>query len=159
MRLFIISILFAVFLFAGCQTNPKAFSLGFTIESVNVYSLSVEIDKDRNYRIRQQSMLAGNIDPNENDNTSLGIISEEDYAKLSELIAGSRVLKMKNNYGIIDVDSINPDEAFSEISYHFIFREGRKNKHVAFRLVPSEKYPEKLIELIFFLSDFISTNL
>jgi hypothetical protein len=144
-------------LLCGCRSTPTDFSLFFTVESVDIYTLSLEIQKDKFYYIRQQNIYLDKNDGQEHISTSQGIMSEEDFANLRQLIAKSSLFNLKDSYGFDQEDEKN--DPLSDLVYQLTYTQGKKNKFITLRLKPDDKYPESLIQLIQFLSQFTSKNL
>ena len=141
-------------LLAGCQTKPEDFSLTYTMETVGNYKSSIEIGKDKSYRIRQQNLFFDVHAGKERINTSEGQLTDEEYALLSELVAGSRLFKMKNEYGFNQTP--NPNNPLEGLVYQITYTKGKKTKYISIRLDPNDIYSENFIQLLRFLSNFVS---
>lgn len=156
MKYFSTPALFLLLLLAGCHTKPKEFTLSYIVESIGIYKFSIEIDKDKNYRIQQQNIFFDAIAKKEQINTSQGQMTDEEYDQLSKLIAGNRLFKMKDTYGFDqETDS---DDPLNNLVYQLIYTEGEKTKYISIRSNPTDRYPEVFLQLIRFLGTYISAH-
>jgi hypothetical protein len=150
-------IVLLLLLLTGCRSEPKDFTLSFVMESIDNYKLSIETGNDKSYHIRQQNLYLDAHANQEHINTSQGRMTDEEFAELKELIAGSRLFKMKDSYGFgEDKDDIDP---FSIIIYTLHYTEGSKEKFITLRFNAQDKYPEKFPELIRFLAQYASQKI
>jgi len=156
MKYFAIPALLLILLLAGCQTKPEEFTLVYTMESVGNYKISIEIGKDKSYYIRQQNIFFDTFAGKERINSSQGKMTDEEFDQLSELVAGSRLFKMKDEYGFSQVD--NPDNPYNGLVYQLIYTKGRKTKYISIRDNESELYPDIFLQLLRFLSNYVSEH-
>ena len=138
-------LLLLVLLLPGCRTEPKDFTLSFSMESIDIYKFSIEISADKSYRIQQQNLY---LDTQEIE-TARGLMTDEKFAELTKLIAGSRLFKLKDSYGFDkEPDELDP---FSNVIYQLHYTEGRKVKNITMRPNATDLFPKKFLELIQFL--------
>ena len=156
MKYFSTLLSFVILLFSGCHTKPKGFSLIYTMESVGNYKISIEIDKDKNFTVRQQNKFFDNLAGKERINTSEGLMTGAEHAELTELITQSRLFKMKDTYGF-DQD-VDLDDPLGGLIYQLTFSEGKKTKYISIRTNQNDKFPQPFLDLISFLNSFISKN-
>jgi len=146
MKKFLSLVFFFLFLLTGCHTEPKHFTLMFTLESIGNYRISIEINDSKNYQIKQQNLYFDVHARREQINTSQGILSDEEFAELKKLIAGSRLFKMKDAYGF---DQENDDlDPLNDLIYQLQYTEGRKTKNITLRPASQDKYSEQFLQLI-----------
>ena len=156
MKNFTIQFLFLTLLLTGCTSKPKDFALSFTLESIDVYKLSIEINPDKSYLIHQQNVYFDRFANQERINTSQGVMSDEEYAELKELIAGSRLFRMKDSYGFDkEPEVMNP---FSDFIYQLRYTQGRKTKFITLRPNSNDKFPAQFNQLIQFLAQYTSNK-
>ena len=148
-------VLFLMLLLAGCSTKPKDFQLIFTIESIESYKISIEINQDKSFLIQQQNLFFDAHANKERINTSQGKMTDEEFAELQELIAESRLFKMKDAYGF-NGEADGLDSLFGNLMYQIYYKEGKKAKYISIRPNPSDTYPEKFPMLLNFLNSYIS---
>ena len=147
---------FLLLLLVGCHTKPKEFTLVFTMESLQNYKMSIEIEKDKSYQLHQQNMFFGTREEKEQIHTSQGKMTDEDYNRLSELIAGSHLFKMKDAYGFDqEADFNNP---FDDMIYQITYTEGQNTKYISIRLNTTERFSDTFVQLLRFLSNYMSDN-
>lgn len=156
MKYFSTPALLLMLLLAGCSTKPKEFALIYTMESELNYRISLEIGKDKSYQIRQQNLFFDSHARRAQINTSEGQMTDEEYDQLSELIAGSQLFKMKNEYGFNK--GANPDNPLEGLTYQITYTAGRKTKYISIRVDPNDRYPENFLQLLRFLSNFQSQH-
>ena len=149
------SVLLLILFLTGCD-KPKEFTLIFTMESVNNYKISMELDKDKNYLIRQQFIFFDTYAGRERINTSEGRMTDEDYEQLSELVSSSRLFKMKDAYGF-DREA-DEDSQHIDVIFQLIYAEGRKIKYISIRTNPADRFPESFLQLLTFLNNYVSDN-
>jgi len=156
MKNFTIQFLFLTLLLTGCASDPNDFTLSFSIESIDIYKLSIEINKDRSYLIQQQNLYLDKFANQERIETSQGTMTDEEYAKLKELIAGSRLFRMKDSYGFDkEPESMNP---LSDFIYQLRYTQGRKTKYISLRPNSNDKFPAPFNQLIQFLAQYASNK-
>jgi len=148
--------LLLLFLLSGCHSKPEEYILVFTIESVNNYKVSIDIEKDKSYQIRKQNIFLDMHARKEQIQTSNSVFSEDEYAELSELVAGSRLFKMKDAYGF--EQEPNPDNPLDDLIYQLTYTEGRKTKYISIRTNSTDRFPDTFLKLLRFLSQYISTH-
>jgi len=148
--------LLLMFLFSGCNRQPEQFALTYTMESAENYKMSIEIDKDRRYLIRQQNIFFDKYAGIERINTSEGQMTDEEYDQLSELVSVSRLFKMKDAYGF--KQESDPDNPFDGFIYQIIFTEGKKTKYISIRDNPTNRFPDTFLQLLRFLSNYMSDH-
>ena len=148
---------FIMILIAGCDTIPEEFSIIYSMESAGNYKISIEIDKDKNYSVRQQNMFFDFQAGKERINTSEGKLSDDEYAALAELIFRSRLFKMKDAYGF--EQDANPDDPFNDFIYQLTYSEGGKTKYISIRSNPKDTYSKSFLQLVSFLSRYASEHL
>ena len=158
MKAYSISLLFLILLFTGCKKAPENFTLVFQMDNRNVYKSSIEIDHDKSYRIQQQNLFFDAYAGKEQFNNSEGKLSDEEFRKLTKLLAGGALFKMENTYGFGKADSINNDP-LDDLIYHMNYKEGDKEKYILIHPNPSTDYPKNLFLLIKFLGDFTSERI
>jgi len=147
---------FMTLLFVGCQTEPRDFTLSFTIESINTYKISMTINPDKSYHIQQQNMFLDAYAGKEQINTSQGTLTDEAYTELKELITASRLFKMKDSYGF-DKKSDDSD-ALSEIIYQIGYTENRKTKNITMRHGAKDNYPQPFLQMIRLLTSLCNNG-
>ena len=145
---------FIMILIAGCDTIPEEFSIIYSMESAGNYKISIEIDKDKNYSVRQQNMFFDFQAGKERINTSEGKLSDDEYAALAELIFRSRLFKMKDAYGF--EQEANLDNPLDGFIYQLSYTEGKKTKYISIRSNSNDSFPEPFLQLLRFLSSFAS---
>ena len=144
-----IGLLLPILLFSGCRTAPTDFTLSFTVESIGIYKLSIEINADKSYRTYQQNLYLDAHANTEQINTAQGIMTDEEFAELTKLIAGSRLFKLKDSYGFDkEPDELDP---FSNVIYQLHYAEGRKVKNITMRPNATDLFPKQFLGLIQFL--------
>lgn len=158
MKAFSISLFFFVFLFAGCKTAPKDFTLVFKMDRPKIYKSSIEINQDKSYHIQQQNMIFDLSADKTQDNSSEGKLSDEEFSELTSLLAGGELFKMENTYGF-DKDSNSDKDPLGGLIYHLNYKEGEKEKYILIHPNPSADYPKNLSKLIKFLNDFTSHHI
>ena len=156
MKTFSIPLLLWAFLLAGCQSNPKDFKLVFTIESLNAYKVSIEIDNDKSYRIQQQNLFFDAHAKKAHINKYEGKLTDEDFKELTVLINRSRLFEMKNTYGFIEQEN-SDDDPLDGLMFHLNYTEGSKSKYILIHPNPVDTYPKDFSDLINFLSNHTST--
>jgi len=157
MKYTLTSVLFLLLLLTGCQTKPKEFiTLSLSVETVGVYKFSIEINNDKSYQIRKQNIFFDKIAKEERINTSQGYLTDDEFEQLTKLIAASRLFKMKDAYGFNQ--GPNPDNPLEEIISQLIYTEGTKTKYISIRSNSNDRYSEKFLQLIRFLSNYISEH-
>jgi len=158
MKIFSTSLLFLVFLITGCSTPTKDFNLVFTMESTDIYKLSIEINGNKSYRIQQENLFFDSHAKKERINRSEGELSNKEYKKLLQLISGSQLFECDNTYGFNQNNNTNNDP-LKGIIYHLNYTEGNKAKYILIHPNPSNNYPSDFSLLIKFLSDFSSKRI
>jgi len=156
MKYFATPALLLMLLLAGCSTEPEEFTLIYTMESAQNYKISIEIGKDKSYQIRQQNLFFDSHAGKAQINTSDGQMSDEDHALLTELVAGSRLFRMKNEYGF--EQKPNPNNPLEGLIYQLTYTQGKKTKYISVRVDPSHRYPDNFLQLLRFLSNYTSQN-
>ena len=152
-------LLLALLLTGGCKTAPKDFKLVFSMENINVYKLSVEINNDKSYHIQQQNLFFDSYAKKEQINHSDGTLSDEEFSELTRLIAGNWLFKMKNTYGF-NKDSNSSKDPLGNLFYHLNYTEKDKSKYILIHPnLSSDDNPKDLLRLIKFLNDFSSAHL
>ena len=157
-----ISLLLLALLFTGgCKTAPKEFKLVFTMESMNIYKLSVEINNDKSYHIQQQNQFFDTFAKKGQINHSDGKLSDEEYNELIRLIGGNWLFNMKDTYGFSSSsDSVKSPSPLGNLFYHLDYTENNKSKYILIRPnLSSDDNPKDLLRLIKFLNDFSSAHL
>jgi len=159
MKYFTTSALLLMILLTGCHSKPEDFSLTYVMESMGNYRVSIEIGKDKSFQIHQQNIFFDNIANEDRIHTSQGYLSDEEYLLLSELIGGSRLFRMKDSYGFgQEVNRSNLYGTHGDFIYHLIYTEGKKTKYISIRDNPNDRYSDKFLQLLRFLSNCISTH-
>ena len=154
MKYFSTFLFFLLLLQYGCTTPPEDFSLIYTMESVGNYKISIEIDKDKNFTVRQQNVFFDTFAGEERINTSEGKMTDEEHAGLTELIFQSRLFRMKDDYGFgQDVDLDDPPGG---LIYQISYTEGKKSKYISIRSNRNDTFPETFLQLLRFLSNYAS---
>ena len=154
MKTYPFHLLFLTLLLSGCHSEPKDFTLSFTLESLEIYKLSIEINPDKSYHIQQQNLYLDTHANTQQINTSQGLMTDEEYDELKELIAGSHLFKLKDSYGFDkEPDENNP---FANLTYQLTYTQGRKVKYITQRPNTTDQFPAKYIELIQFLIRYSS---
>ena len=144
-------------LFSGCQPKPKDFTaLSFNVESIGNYKFSIEIREDKSYHIRQQNIFFDTFAGREQINTAEGQMSVEEYDRLSELVARSRLFRMKDEYGFDKIP--DPDNPLDGLIYQLVYTEGKKIKYISIRVISTDRYPDNFLQLLRFLSNYISEH-
>jgi len=156
MKYFATPALLLMLLLSGCHTKPKEFTLAYTMESVGNYKSSIEIGKDKSYLIRQQNIFFDTHAGRERVNTSEGYLTDEEYNHLSELVAGSRLFRMKDTYGFeMKPDPANP---FNGFVFQIIYTAGKKTKYISIQSDAADFYSDNFLQLLRFLSDYMSDH-
>ena len=150
-------LLLLAFFLSGCTTKPKEFSLAFTMESLEVYKISIEINKDKSYNIKQQNHFFDAYAMKDQSSNFEGKMTDEEYNELNALITNCKLFKMKNNYGFSNNDETN-NNPLDNYLYHINYKQGRKEKYILINPNPLDPYPENLSGLIKFLTNFISNH-
>jgi len=156
MKYFLAFPFFLMLLLAGCHSKPEDFSLVYTMESVNNYRISIEIDKDKKFTVRQQNIFFDTFAGKDQINTSEGQMTGEEHAALTELIYRSRLFKMKDAYGF--KQNVDPDDPLGGFIYQLTYTEGKKTKYISIRTNKTDRFPEPFLQLISFLNKYISNN-
>ena len=147
---------FLILLFSGCHSKPEEFTLIYTMESTGNYKISIEIDKDKNFTVRQQNIFFDNLAGKEQINTAEGKMIDEDHAELTELIYRSRLFNMEDAYGF--KQNVDLDDPFGGFIYQLTYTEGKKTKYISIRTNETDRFPEPFLQLINFLSNYMSKH-
>jgi hypothetical protein len=137
---------------AGCRTEPKEFTVSFTMESVGSYKIRLEIDGRKNYAIEEQHTFFDINAGREQIRKEEGTLTAEEFAELKTLLSRNRLFGMKDAYGF----SQEKDDALGNILYQIGYTAGGKEKYISIRLNPADKFPDPFLQLIKYLNAFIS---
>ena len=152
-------LLLLALLLAGCntKTEPTNFNLVFAMESANNYKVSLEINSDKKFSIKQQNLYFDSFAGEERINTVQGELTGDEFAELMKMLTNTPLLKMKETYGFDKRTS--PNDPFIGLVYYLTYTEGSKTKYIAVQPNASNKYPGKFPQLIKFLSNYSSHQL
>ncbi|MDR2496407.1 MAG: hypothetical protein LBD21_04690 [Tannerellaceae bacterium] len=149
-----ILILFALTI-SGCRTAPTDYTIALTLESIENYKMTIEIDSRRNYTLRRQNLYFDAHADSENIKVATGQLTPDDAAALGKLLAAARLFRLADAYGF-DRDTAS-DNPFDGIIYQITYTEKALTKSITVRLDPNLKYPTQLTALIAFLSRYASS--
>ena len=150
MRTLSSKLLFLALLLTGCSSEPKDFTLTFTMESLQNYKYSIEIASDKSYHTQQQNLYLDAHANTQQINTFKGTLTDEQFDNLTKLIAASRLFNMKDTYGFDQ----EPDhlDTFGNVISQLNYTEGKKVKNITIRLNSKDLFPKQFLELMNFLS-------
>lgn len=159
MKIFSTSLLLLALLFAGCNMSPKDFNLVFKLENLNIYNLSIEINGDKSYNIKQQNLFFDSHAKKAQINGSEGKMDDKEFKKLTEIISSSRLFEKENSYGF-NKDSNITNDLLEGLNYRLNYTEGGKTKYIMIHPnLRNNDNPDDISRLIKFLIDFSSAHL
>ena len=156
MKTYSIQLLLLALLLAGCKTEPKNFNLLFKMESLGAYKVWLEINSDKSYSIKQQDLVFDGHAKKTRLNKAQGVLTDEEFAKFTDLLTHSPLLKMKDAYGF---DEDSPNDPFVGLIYYLTYTEGSKTKYISLQPKPNISFPGKFSQLINFLINYSSDHL
>jgi hypothetical protein len=138
----------------GCSPTPTNYTIAFTLESIENYKMTLEIDAQRNYTLRRQNLYFDAHANRENIHVATGQLTPDDAAALDKLIAAARPFRLKDAYGFDQ--ATDPNNPFDGILYQIIYTEKARTKSITVSINPNQQYPAKLTALLAFLGSYAS---
>lgn len=152
-----IIILCAVILFTGCKKSYKMedFTYKFGIENIGNFNSKFQINPDRSYAIFQTNTYFDKFEGVQRPSSKNGMLTEEEFIKLKNLIEDADLNKMKDSYGFENDDSDN----LTNIVYSIEISSSDLNKFVTINMKPDQKFTSSFINLIEYTNELIDNKI
>lgn len=128
------------------------------MESAKIYKLTIEMNSDKSYHIKQQNLFLDAHAEKAQIHSSDGNLSDEEFNQLTGLIANSRIFHLNDTYGF-KIKNVPTENPLNGTIYHLNYTEGKKEKYILIQPNPLDTYPKNAALLIQFLNNFASNHI
>ena len=100
-QLLLYSIMLLATLFSACkqQVNYEKFDLNYSLESAGVYTIDVNINSDKSYKITRNNLFMNRIQDEKPVYVYEGQLDDQEYSRFKQLLSKADLLSMKDAYG------------------------------------------------------------
>lgn len=124
------------------------------MESVDNYKLQISFNSNKTYRIEEYSYFMDNSEKKRAPNIKEGVLTEEEYTAIQELLQKCNFFKMKDSYGFDK--EINRD--LGDVMYQVSFTSEGKEKFISIRDSDTSQFSGSFVKLIGYINTFLNTH-
>lgn len=144
-------------LLVSCKKGYKVenFTYKFSIENIGNFNSRFQLNPDKSYDIIQTNTYFDKFEGVQRPSSRNGVLTEEEFVKLKNLIEDADLNKMKDSYGFENDDSNN----LTNIVYSIEISSSDLNKFVTINMKPDQKFTSSFINLIEYTNELIDNKI
>jgi hypothetical protein len=118
-----------IVLLYSCTNKNEDYIFKYSLESISNYKVTLTFNrKDSTCAIQEFNYFFDNMEKRRRPLTFTGKLSKPDYDRFTDLISGSKLLKLKDNYGFE-----NATDATGAIIYQISYITGHQEKYITIK--------------------------
>lgn len=130
----------------------KDFSFSYTLQSVNVYTVTTVIDSKKNCQIRKENIFMNRVEKSPVIKTDSVKLSDKEYQQIVTLLQEANLFEMKDSYGFDSKANQNANDFILQI----VFKADGKEKFITIKGMPSTKFNPEFVKLIKTMNDLMN---
>ena len=128
----------------GCKRDLGAFEFSYSVESVDNFKVMLSMDSEKHYKVERIDYFMDNFARKRDPKVVEGVLTDDEYAELSQLIADVDFFSMKDSYGF----ESTPKNGMNDLVYQISLSSGGKEKFLSIRSADKQVFPQSFIELV-----------
>lgn len=153
----IMLIILTSILLVSCKKGYKVdnFTYKISIENIGNFNSRFQLNPDRSYTIIQTNTYFDKFEGVQRPSNRNGILTEEEFLKIKNLIEAADLNNMKESYGF---DNDNTDN-ITNIVYSIEVERPNFNKFITINIQPDQKFSTSFINLIEYTHELIDQKI
>ena len=153
----LILIIMTFILLVSCKQNYKVenFTYKFSVENIGNFNSKFQLNPDKSFDILQTNTYFDKFEGVRRPDSESGVLSEEEYIKIKELIEAADLNNMKESYGF---NNDNVDN-LTNIVYSIEVASPNFNKFITINIQSDQKFTPEFIKLIEYTNELIDKNI